>query len=93
MLSPFRPQNVPVDPSKHLPALHEQKKGESRHRSRISLYRWLGQQNGEERRVTFKTEEDEDKDQSKDAKDGMETIIQGLLEPRVSPAETNEYER
>lgn len=95
LISPFRPQNVPVDPAKHLPALaEEQKKDESRHRPRISLYRWLGQRHGEpERRVKFEMEEKTSVEPSKETKEAMETIVENLLEPKVSANETKEYER
>lgn len=84
-----------MDPSKHLPALQEQKKDETRHRPRISLYRWLGQHHGEERRVTFKTDEKQEKEKepTKEVKDGMETLVENLLEPKISLDETKEYER
>lgn len=95
VLSPFKPQNVPVDPGKHLPALQEeQKKDDTRHRPRMSLYRWLGSHHEEEeRRVTFKPDEKGDKDQNKETKDGIEHIVQGLLDPKISRDETKEYER
>jgi hypothetical protein len=97
VLSPFRSQNVPVEPGKRLLALQEhqkKEKDESRHRPRISLYRWLGQHNEEdERRVTFKMSEKQDKDSNKDIKEGLDTIIRGLLDPKVSLDETKEYER
>ena len=92
MLSPFAPQNVPVEPGKHLPALQELPKDETRHRPRISLYRWLGQHHEDERRVTFKTDEKLEKEQTKE-KDGLENMVQKLLQPKVSPNETKEYER
>ena len=88
-----------MDPSKRLPALQEQKKDETRHRPRISLYRWLGQHNEEEeeeeeeRRVTFKADEKQEKEPTKEVKDGMETLVQSLLEPKISLDETKEYER
>ena len=83
-----------MDPSKRLPALQEQKKDETRHRPRISLYRWLGQHHEEdERRVTFKTDEKQEKESTKEVKDGIETLVQSLLEPKISLDETKEYER
>jgi len=96
VISPFAPQNVSVDPSEKLPALQEQKKDETRHKPRISLYRWLGQhQEEEERRVTFKTDEKQEKEPVKETKDtgGMEAVIQNYIEPKVSSDETREYER
>ena len=100
VLSPFRPQHVPVDPAKHLPALQEPtKKDETRHRPRISLYRWLGshvQDEDQQRKVTFKTDGDNahDKDAPpKENKDAIENVIQSLLEPKISSDETKEYER
>ena len=57
------------------------------------LYRWLGQHHGEERRVTFKTEEKQEKEPTKEVKDGMETLVENLLEPKISLDETKEYER
>jgi len=60
------------------------------------LYRWLGQQyNEDERRVTFKEEEKQDKEPplQKEAKEAIETIVEGLLEPKISDDETKEYER
>ena len=60
------------------------------------MYRWLGQQyNEDERRVTFKEEEKQDKEPplQKEAKEAIETIVEGLLEPKISDDETKEYER
>jgi hypothetical protein len=95
IISPFVPQNVPVDPSEKLPALQEQKKDETRHKPRMSLYRWLGQnQVEEERRVKFLTDEKQEKEPPKENKEsGIEAVIQSYLEPRVSSDETREYER
>jgi hypothetical protein len=95
LISPFRPQNVPIDPAKHLPALaEEQKKDESRHRPRISLYKWLSQRHGEpERRVKFEMEEKTSVEPIKETKEAIETIVENLLEPKVSANETKEYER
>jgi len=94
LISPFRPQNVPVDPAKHLPALHEEtKKDENRHRPRISLYRWLGQRHDHgERRVTFKMDENQAVEPT-EPKEAIETIVESLLEPKVSVDEAKEYER
>jgi hypothetical protein len=83
-----------VDPGK-LSSLPE-KKDESRHRPRISFYRWLGQHHDEEeKRVTFKPDEKAEKpvEPPKEIKEGMATIIDGLLEPTISLKETKEYER
>jgi hypothetical protein len=101
VLSPFRPQQVPVDPAKHLPALQEPaKKDETRHRPRISLYRWLGShvqdEEDQQRKVTFKPDGDNapEKDAPpKENKDAIENVIQSLLEPKISSDETKEYER
>jgi hypothetical protein len=82
-----------VDPSKRLPALQDQKKDETRHRPRISLYRWFQHHEEDERRVTFKTDEKQEKEPTKEVKDGIETLVQSLLEPKISLDETKEYER
>jgi len=103
ILSPFRSQHVPVDPAKHLAALQETKKDETRHRPRISLYRWLGSHvqdaDEQQRHVAFKTDStggaDNDKETStnKENKDAIENVIQSLLDPKISSDETKEYER
>jgi hypothetical protein len=101
VLSPFRPQQVPADPAKHLPALQEPaKQDETRHRPRISLYRWLGShvqdEEDQQRKVTFKPDGDNapEKDAPpKENKDAIENVIQSLLEPKISSDETKEYER
>ena len=84
-----------VDPSKTLPAL-EDKKDESRNRSRISFYRWIGQNQQEDqeddRQVTFKPDEKPERE-PKEGKEGIEAIVRNLLEPTVSYNETKEYER
>jgi hypothetical protein len=63
----------------------------------ISLYRWLGQRQGDEqRKVTFKTDEKPDKDagQAKENKEeGLEAAISNYLNPQVSETEMSEYER
>lgn len=93
MISPFRPQQVHVDSGKHHVALPE-KKDESRHRPRISFYRWLGQHHDDEdKRVNFKLEDKQEKEIPKEVKEGMGTIVSGLLEPTISSTETKEYER
>jgi hypothetical protein len=92
VISPFCPQHAHVDPEK-LPALPE-KKNESRPRPRISFYRWLGQHHDEEeKRVTFKPDTKEEKETPKEVKEGLGTIVDGLLEPTISLNETKEYER
>ena len=104
VLSPFRPQHVPVDPAKHLPALQETKKDETRHRPRISLYRWLGSHVGDtedqQRHITIKSDApggagDNEKEppSNKENKDALENVIQSLLDPKISSDETKEYER
>jgi uncharacterized protein involved in tolerance to divalent cations len=93
VISPFRPHHVHVEAIKQIPPLQE-KKAETRHKPRISLYRWLGQHHDEEeRRVTFKTEERQDKEVVKEVKDAIETTVENLLDPKVSLDETKEYER
>ena len=84
-----------MDPSEKLPALQEPKKDETRHKPRISLYRWLGQHHEEEeRRVKFQTDEKYDKEPAKETKEsGNETYIQNYAEPKGSSNETREYER
>ena len=77
-----------------LPALQEQTKDETRHKPRMSLYRWLGQHHEEERRVKFKPDEKHDKEPMKETKEGgIETVIQNYIEPKVPSDETREYER
>lgn len=43
--------------------------------------------------MTFKTEEKQEKEPTKEVKDGMETLVENLLEPKISLDETKEYER
>ena len=44
--------------------------------------------------MTFKIDEkQQEKEPTKEIKDGMETLVQGLLEPKISLDETREYER
>jgi len=49
--------------------------------------------------VTFKRDEAQDKEsqdkesQPKELKEGIQTVVAGLLEPKISVDETKEYER
>ena len=84
-----------MDPSKHLSALQERKKVKARHKPRMSLYRWLGQHQEDERRVTVKPDDKSDNRDTatKEVKDGFETATQNVVEPKISLNETKEYER
>jgi hypothetical protein len=84
---------VHVEAIKQIPPLQE-KKAETRHKPRISLYRWLGQHHDEEeKKVTFSTDEKQEKEVTKEVKEGIETIVQNSVDPKVSLDETKEYER
>ena len=90
VISPFRPQNFNFAPIEQVPPIQEEtKKSDPKHR--LYLYRWLGHHPEEERKVTIKIEEKVEKETPKEAKDPLETMVQNLLEPKVS--ETKEYER
>ena len=82
-------EQVPPDPS-------VEGKSEAPQKSRISFYRWLGQSPGEEdQKVAVEAEvmEKEPVKETKDNfKDSSDTLAQKLLDPKVSPKQTSEYE-
>lgn len=97
VISPFRQQNLNVEPIEQVsPDPGEEEKPEAPQKSRISFYRWLGQSPGDvEQKVTVEAEvmEKEPVKEIKDNfKDSSDTLAQKLLDPKVSPKQTNEYE-
>lgn len=96
-ISPFRPQKLHVERIEQLPPdTSEEGKPEAPQKSRISFYKWLGQSPEVEDPKVILDVEIVEKEPVKEVRDNFkessDTLAEKLLDPKVSPQQTKEYE-